>query len=387
MGVTLRVGVGNDVVDAAAGWVRRAAASTRRYCRARDVAWNVTVPSALSVQLGTPRRRGGGGWFKIRRGRRSLASSAAASTAASIDVPADAAAKPRMARLEALGGGAGIVLAACGSTVFVASLDEIIEAGSTSAQKALKSASRSVGSATRSVQKKLESAFADKEEEGERGRAGEKSSKEENEDVYYDGEEPQFPPNGSYEDLDGFTHFIADQDEFPVLPAELEHAREASPPPPPRGAWAPSPSPQPEHRRPPAPASASSPFPPRKAPHEPPSQSSLSPLPPRLREYLPLFRPAPSRDFRWREPFAVATKHASSSPRKGGVSLRQVRLGNYEESLAARVRTIQRTFPDVATEIANAVYAYARQMKHLPAVRGGMERGDWGEGKGEIMGE
>ena len=47
------------------------------------------------------------------------------------------------------------------------------------------------------------------------------------------------------------------------------------------------------------------------------------------------------------------------------MSLRRVRLDNYEDPLAMRVQAIQRAFPDVATEIADAVYAYAGEMRSL----------------------
>ena len=58
-------------------------------------------------------------------------------------------------------------------------------------------------------------------------------------------------------------------------------------------------------------------------------------------------------------------KFNSSRYNKGSVSLRRVRLDNYEDSLAMRVQAIQRAFPDVATAIADAVYAYAGEMKSL----------------------
>ena len=53
------------------------------------------------------------------------------------------------------------------------------------------------------------------------------------------------------------------------------------------------------------------------------------------------------------------------------MSLRRVRLDNYEDSLAMRVQAIQRAFPDVATAIADAVYVYAGEMKSLHGDGGG----------------
>jgi hypothetical protein len=126
---------------------------------------------------------------------------------------------------------------------------------------------------------------------------------EEEEEVYEEGEEeeePPVPPSGSYEDLERFTHFIAEEEveavgqrhgggQFPI-PAEYQV------PVSPARAWAPSPSPIKHHTR----VSSTSP------PQQP---QPLSPLPPRPEETLPLF---------------------SKAPEKKGVSLQQVRLDNYE---------------------------------------------------------
>ena len=57
-------GGGRAGKEAAAEWASRAAVVVRRFCCDRDIAWNVAVPSALSMQLGMPRRRGGGGGGK-----------------------------------------------------------------------------------------------------------------------------------------------------------------------------------------------------------------------------------------------------------------------------------------------------------------------------------
>ena len=46
---------------------------------------------------------------------------------------------------------------------------------------------------------------------------------------------------------------------------------------------------------------------------------------------------------------------ARAKPRRSSVDVRDVRLDEYEESLATRVRSLQRAFPDAADDIAEVV--------------------------------
>ena len=75
----------------------------------------------------------------------------------------------------------------------------------------------------------------------------------------------------------------------------------------------------------------------------------LSPLPPRAENST-------------RSETSEVVFHPALTPkRKGGpgkMDARALRVEDYEESLATRVRTLQRMFPEVASEIAGAVYAF-----------------------------
>jgi hypothetical protein len=69
--------------------------------------------------------------------------------------------------------------------------------------------------------------------------------------------------------------------------------------------------------------------------------------------------PLPPRAEKRSETSEVVFHPALTPKRKGGkVDARALRVEDYEESLATRVRTLQRMFPEVASEIAGAVYAF-----------------------------
>ena len=53
--------------------------------------------------------------------------------------------------------------------------------------------------------------------------------------------------------------------------------------------------------------------------------------------------------------------HPAFTP-KAKVDKRKLRVEDYEASLATRVRTLQRMFPEVASEIAGAVYAFTEDV-------------------------
>ena len=71
----------------------------------------------------------------------------------------------------------------------------------------------------------------------------------------------------------------------------------------------------------------------------------LSPLPPRAEK---------------RSETPEVVFHPALTPKRNGgkVDARALRVEDYEENLATRVRTLQRMFPEVASEIAGAVYAF-----------------------------
>jgi hypothetical protein len=56
------------------------------------------------------------------------------------------------------------------------------------------------------------------------------------------------------------------------------------------------------------------------------------------------------------------------------VPLRSLRLDDYEESLATRVRMLQKSFPEVAEEIADAVYEYAGRIGSDESGAAGLEK-------------
>ena len=55
---------------------------------------------------------------------------------------------------------------------------------------------------------------------------------------------------------------------------------------------------------------------------------------------------------------ALTPKRKKGSETGGKMDARALRVEDYEESLATRVRTLQRMFPEVASEIAGAVYEF-----------------------------
>ena len=61
-------------------------------------------------------------------------------------------------------------------------------------------------------------------------------------------------------------------------------------------------------------------------------------------------------------------------PRAASVPLRSLRLDDYEESLATRVRMLQKSFPEVAEEIADAVYEYAGRIGSDESGAAGLEK-------------
>jgi len=415
-----------DGGTAAAAWSCRAAIELRRCCGDRNVYWHVATPSILSMRLGGGKqRRGGLGWFTVRRGRQrqdllrssrgtsvAMAEAIAGGGSTAIRVHGDAADYSYMqtmgcavavATSEGLGGGTAVVVALCGSTVCVLSLDEGIKAWSRSAAgRGLKSAGCSVVSATRrvhntvraashalvsvphsahekigsaarvvrakvgsalttrSVRQNLGSTFKNKAVPGggdrnEIEKSYETESKAPSEVSYYCNNEAEPPllPNGSYEDLDRFTHFVTHDDslgsdagmgagigginmrvnsrgeEFPVRVGVERHghfepAVQAQ-------AWATTPSPLP-----------------RSWLHQSvPPQEPLSPLPPRLPADRPLLPPAPDPAPALAPATAPAPVPVSSSstsmPFKSQnvvVSLQQAQLDNDEDSIAARARSI-----------------------------------------------
>ena len=56
---------------------------------------------------------------------------------------------------------------------------------------------------------------------------------------------------------------------------------------------------------------------------------------------------------------------------------RKLRVEDYEESLATRVRTLQRMFPEVASEIAGAVYAFQEDVAAKRQKNAGETPSDW----------
>jgi len=84
--------------------------------------------------------------------------------------------------------------------------------------------------------------------------------------------------------------------------------------------------------------------------------------------------PLPPRAGTGTETSEVVFHPALTPKRKGGkVDARALRVEDYEENLATRVRTLQRMFPEVASEIAGAVYAFqedvAANAKGAPRVK------------------
>lgn len=68
--------------------------------------------------------------------------------------------------------------------------------------------------------------------------------------------------------------------------------------------------------------------------------------------------------------------HPALTP-KAKVDARKLRVEDYEESLATRVRTLQRMFPEVASEIAGAVYAFQEDVAAKRQKNAGETPSDW----------
>ena len=139
--------------------------------------------------------------------------------------------------------------------------------------------------------------------------------------TYYDEESPP-EPAGCFEDLDGYTHRAEDWSPYArdVEAADRLESMEAA------------------ERLGSKPASRT-----RRAP---------APITPSLRS-----RAAAEAEAREAEAESARAKLASAraKPRRSSVDVRDVRLDEYEESLATRVRSLQRAFPDAADDIAEVV--------------------------------
>ena len=92
----------------------------------------------------------------------------------------------------------------------------------------------------------------------------------------------------------------------------------------------------------------------------------LSPLPPQPKEEMD----DDDDEYKHLSPLFVPP----DEPRAASVPLRSLRLDDYEESLATRVRMLQKSFPEVAEEIADAVYEYAGRIGSDESGAAGLEK-------------
>ena len=269
--------------------------------------WNVRAPPAVEIRLGAPR---GLGWFKVNEGRwrdargpgdaPQVHREATPRRAPSRDHP------PPAFEVRSFG---AVVARARAVDVYVSSAAGVIRAAAATPGRLAREAGEYIANA-RDVQKRL---FERAEEAVRRaeevvGRRSEFIKGVPN--TYYDEEDPPPEPAGNFEDLDGYTHRAEDWSPYA---REAEAAGETA-------RTRPRLDPASRTWRAPAPA----------------------PITPSLRS-----RAAAA------EANAKSKSNAKSKPHR--VDVRDVRLDEYEESLATRVRSLQRAFPDVAEDIAEVV--------------------------------
>ena len=279
--------------------------------------WNVRAPPAIEIRLGAPR---GLGWFKVNEGRwrdargpgdaPEVHREATPRRAPSRDHPASA------FEVRSLG-----VVVARARDVDVSAAAEVIRAAAATPARLAREAGEYIANA-RDVQKRL---FERAEEAVRRAEevVGRKSEFIKGiPNTYYDEESPPPEPAGCFEDLDGYTHRAEDWSPYArdVEAADRLESMEAA------------------ERLGSKPASRT-----RRAP---------APITPSLRS-----RAAAEAEAREAEAESARAKLASAraKPRRSSVDVRDVRLDEYEESLATRVRSLQRAFPDAADDIAEVV--------------------------------
>ena len=364
-----------------------AVVATRRFLARRPwephlerCSWNVATPPAVSVRVGPAR---GPGWFRVLKvGPRSFPDLTPPIAPAAVEASETrhASSGERERSMAILVKTAGVPVAAktpadalrmlgmemrnAGSAVRNSSL-RTLEFTLDSAAKTVGAASRTVGGAAEGVGRTL---FGAAERLAQRT--------EFYEEVDIDMDDPDAPwPNGCYEDLEGYTHKAEAWAVTPhwskgmrVPPEESEDDEEED-------KFIRSLEPKEARYRDAEDIAAmmldagddydsyrnddsysyrsSRRHSPRQQP-EPPRPSfnaPLSPLPPQPTE-------AEDDEYRHLSPLFVPPEEPRGAE-EGAVPLRSLRLDDYEESLATRVRMLQKSFPEVAQEIADAVYDYA----------------------------
>ena len=367
---------------------KSAVVATRRFLARRPwephlerCSWNVAAPPAVSVRVGPAR---GPGWFRVLKvGPRSFPDLTPPIAPAAVDAHETRHASSsgeRERSMAILVKAAGVPVAAktpadalrmlgmevrnAGNAVRNSSL-RTLEFTLDSAAKTVGAASRTVGGAAEGVGRTLFSAAE---------RLAQRTEFYEELDI--DMDDPDAPwPNGCYEDLEGYTHKAEAWAVTPhwskgmrVPPEESEDDEEED-------KFIRSLEPKEARYRDAEDIAAmmldagddydsyrnddsysyrsSRRHSPRQQP-EPPRPSfnaPLSPLPPQPTE-------AEDDEYRHLSPLFVPPEEPRGAE-EGAVPLRSLRLDDYEESLATRVRMLQKSFPEVAQEIADAVYDYA----------------------------
>ena len=367
---------------------KSAVVATRRFLARRPwephlerCSWNVAAPPAVSVRVGPAR---GPGWFRVLKvGPRSFPDLTPPIAPAAVDAHETRHASSsgeRERSMAILVKAAGVPVAAktpadalrmlgmevrnAGNAVRNSSL-RTLEFTLDSAAKTVGAASRTVGGAAEGVGRTLFSAAE---------RLAQRTEFYEELDI--DMDDPDAPwPNGCYEDLEGYTHKAEAWAVTPhwskgmrVPPEESEDDEEED-------KFIRSLEPKEARYRDAEDIAAmmldagddydsygnddsysyrpSRRHSPRQQPKPPrPSfNAPLSPLPPQPTE-------AEDDEYRHLSPLFVPPEEPRGAE-EGAVPLRSLRLDDYEESLATRVRMLQKSFPEVAQEIADAVYDYA----------------------------
>ena len=367
---------------------KSAVVATRRFLARRPwephlerCSWNVATPPAVSVRVGPAR---GPGWFRVLKvGPRSFPDLTPPIAPAAVDAHETRHASSsgeRERSMAILVKAAGVPVAAktpadalrmlgmevrnAGNAVRNSSL-RTLEFTLDSAAKTVGAASRTVGGAAEGVGRTLFSAAE---------RLAQRTEFYEELDI--DMDDPDAPwPNGCYEDLEGYTHKAEAWAVTPhwskgmrVPPEESEDDEEED-------KFIRSLEPKEARYRDAEDIAAmmldagddydsygnddsysyrsSRRHSPRQQPKPPrPSfNAPLSPLPPQPTE-------AEDDEYRHLSPLFVPPEEPRGAE-EGAVPLRSLRLDDYEESLATRVRMLQKSFPEVAQEIADAVYDYA----------------------------
>lgn len=363
--------------------------------------WNVATPPAVSVRVGPAR---GPGWFRVLKvGPRSFPDLTPPIAPAAVEANETRHASGTCERersMAILVKAAGVPVAAktpadalrmlgmevrnAGNAVRNSSL-RTLEFTLDSAAKTVGAASRTVGGAAEGVGRTLFSAAE---------RLAQRTEFYEELDI--DMDDPDAPwPNGCYEDLEGYTHKAEAWAVTPhwskgmrVPPEESEDDEEEE--------FIRSLEPKEARYRDAEDIAAmmldagddydsygnddsysyrpSRRHSPRQQPKPPrPSfNAPLSPLPPQPTE-------AEDDEYRHLSPLFVPPEEPRGAE-EGAVPLRSLRLDDYEESLATRVRMLQKSFPEVAQEIADAVYDYAGKIGksgapgEAPVAASGMSR-------------